>query len=809
MLPIKALSVSFLFAICAFAQAESTNWEIVLDQSLAKDEAIKVVLSDLENTSRQCGYRFGYSLRQNTTPANVILLGNTTGIASTIELLNQGKIELSAISNPEGYEIISTGKEGSKSIIVSGGSAIGAVYGLYWVWDRMRVYRAIPDINVKREPDLKIRQTRSLVTSKDDLRIALRFGINVVFGENPLNLIPWNSEPERTENQKHREKTRELVAYAHALHMKYLAFGTDFTYHPSLLREFAATLSPDDPAFWHAVQAKYRKLFQVMPEVDGFADFLGEEQMYWGNYQTFDPIHDGADCDWSLDKRYRTFIQKIYSVVVGEFDKLYFHITWDTNPFEQHAQPQIYKKIFDDRIPVKNLYLAPSSTQNDRWWFQAFNPTFNLTPHNMIVVFETMDYHHGANVFPTYPGPYFQAWLQLVMEAAECNLRGANLDMPTGDAWETRNLTAYTVSRLSWNFHEDVRTIARDFAAIHFGQPAASGMAELLLLSPIAYKYGLYIEPITYGQFTSLPQIRVGSFVLQGFPAIDKGKDHIEFLRRIYIRCKPWISETLLYLDHGLDSAEAMCQKYRSVESSIPDEQAVADTRNSLEMTRLLIKTSNLYVKTFFCLFEYLENPVPESRNRLYQHFVDLQTTSRKFTRVPGFGYDLAGVEQLLRNTESVLEDLDKARHILATAPSMAEIERGVAQQQLKYAQVLQDHAKDAVRFLHWEGRVDGIDVLKIREETLEVEHIKWDSIYFKKANFIAALPQCEVTVVPKDLESRPMHPFVLEQPSKANNYTVKILLNDLPGGAGWCKFDLYYVRARPAELRLANPWEE
>ena len=105
-----------------------------------------------------------------------------------------------------------------------------------------------------------------------------------------------------------------------------------------------ATLSPGDPAFWDAVQAKYRRLFQAMPELDGFADFLGEEQMYWGNYRTFDPIHDGVGCDWSLEKRYQTFVRKIHNVVVGEFDKLYFHITWDTNPFEQHAQPQIYSK---------------------------------------------------------------------------------------------------------------------------------------------------------------------------------------------------------------------------------------------------------------------------------------------------------------------------------------------------------------------------------------------------------------------------------------------------------------------------------
>ena len=806
---IKEICTLLMVGVSSSLTGSETAWQIVLHPSMAQDKAVQLVLADLTSIGLKSGFRFSSPHYKTLLPEQMVILGQRA-TKSLPTLLQQSKNKLSALTNPEGYEIITLGKGADQTVILAGGSPRGVVYGLYWLHDRLRVHHTIPEINIKKEPALPFRITRSMVANKGDIEKALRFGLNVVFGENVLNLVPWDAEPERTENIKKRELTKELIAYAHALHMKYLAFGTDFTYHPSLIREFGAALSPDDPAFWDAVQAKYRRLFQAMPELDGLANFLGEEQMYWGNYQTFDPIHDGLRCDWSLEKRYRTFIKKVQNVVAGEYNKLYFHITWDTNPFEQHAQPQIYKRIFNEQVPTKNLYLIPSSTQNDRWWFQAFNPTINLTPHQMMVIFETMDYHHGANMFPTFPGPYYQAWLQWALGAAESNLQGANADMPSSDDWsETRNLTAYTLYRLTWNMNEDLKEIARDYSAIYFGPDAAAGMAELLLLAPIAYKYGLYIEPVTYGQFTSLPHIRVGSFVIQGFPTIDKGKEHIEFLHKLYLRCKPWLNETLLYLDHGLRTAETMCQNYPSFSSSIKDPKMAAGVGHTLDMTRLLIHTNTLYVKTFFAYFQYLENPLPEQKNRLAEYGNQLKATRDQFTQVPGFGYDLAGVDQMLKNSESALLDLSRAKKELADAPTMAEIEKGVVQQQEKYAQVLLDQADRAVKFLHWEGRVDGIDILKIRGKSLEIEHVKWDGIYFKEQNFIAALPQQPVTVVPKDIDSRPMHPFVLEQPSAANEYTVKILLNDLPGGAGWCKFDLYFIPDAPAKLDLENPWEK
>ena len=520
-------------------------------------------------------------------------------------------------------------------------------------------------------------------------------------------------------------------------------------------------------------------------------------------------MHDGQRCDWSLEKRYRTFVKKVYNVVVGEFDKLFLYRTWATSCCEPQGDPEIYMRIFTDDVPTKNLYLIPSFTQHDRWWHQAYNPTFNLTPHNMMTVFEAMAYHEGSGFFPTFPGQYFQAGLQKVLDVENSNLKGGSLDLPSGDGWDTKNVTAYTVFRLEWDYNEDVKKIAEDFASIHFGPKAAKQMAQIYLLSPVAYKYGLYIEPIAYGAFNSLPHIRVGMFPAQGYPSIDNGKEHVEFLRKIYLRCKPWITETLMYLDHGLDVADRMCEKYQQVRPLIADKKMAVDVENSLQLTWLLIRTNNLYVKTFFSYFEYRENPTVGNKNKLSRFFAELKDTRKQFMEAPGYGYHLFGVDQLLTNVEQVLEDLTKAEQMLAKAPDPIEIEQTIAGQQEKYSRVLEEHSKNAVKFLHWEGRVDGRDILKIKGNNIEVEHLRWDGIYFKNHSFLKALPGKMVTVIPRDIESRPMHPFILEQPSVENNYTVKVYLYDIPPGADWWKFDLYYIPKTLEELGLKIAWQK
>jgi hypothetical protein len=787
------------------------KWEVFIGKKLSADPAIKLALNDLVYIGETYGLTFKILKDDKNLSTHTILIGTPDRNSVTAELVKNGKITCDGVEDPQGFEIITITSDNGKILVVAGGSIIGDVNGIYWIWDRLRVFGELPEINVKREPALKIRYTRIPANKKEDLHRALRYGLNLVYVRDPLSLVPWPTEPEKTQNIKNREKINELITYAHSLHMKVLTFGTDFTYHPSLLDEHQATLSACDPRFWQAVQAKYRRLLKAMPMLDGVATFTGEEQSYWGNYLTFDPMHETGECDISLATRYRTFIKKIYEVVVGEFGKIYHHRTWNTNCYEQQSRYEVYRKIFTPDVPVKNLYLIPSFTQNDRWWHQRYNPTFNITPHQMLAVLEPMNYYESSksNLFATFPGQYFQAGLQTVLEQPNSNLMGVSFDLHPGDDYNTYGLTAYTVFRLEWDYLENPRTIAEDFCSIHFGRKKADKMAEIYLLSPTAYKYGLFIEPVAYGEFNSLPHIRVGTFPAQGYPSIDNGKEHMAFLRKIYLRCKPWISETMMYLDHGLNIANIMREKFEKVKSEIADKEKAMDLESRLQMTYLFIKTNNLYVKTAFEYFNYRNNPTGENKNNLVNLFTQLENTRAAFMETPKFGYKLFGINQLLKNVKQSLDNLANAEEQLSRAPNISEIEKAIVEQQAKYKKALTKFGNECVKILSWEGRVDGRDILKIRGDQIEVEHLRWDPIYFKESTFLNPLPKKEVTVIPNDIKSRPMHPFILEQPTAGNDYTVKVYLYDVPGGAGWCKFDLYYISKSPEELGLNIPWTE
>ena len=795
--------VSVVFCCLVDCGQAWADWTVVVPQKLAKEEAIKVAVEDLISAGSAHGTRIKIMAESEQSKDDVIFVGGPTDNAVVRRMCDAGTLNLAGVTNVEGYEIATLPTPGHKTIVVAGGSVLGNVYGLYWIWDRLRVYGQIPDINTKREPSLQIRFTRIVVQNKEDIRRALRYGLNLVFGENPLRLVPWNAEPENVENERYRAETRELAAYAHALGLKFVTFGTEFTYHPSLLKEFDATLNPADPKFWEAVQAKYRRLLKAMPELDGVCTFTADEQAFWGNYKTFDMMHGGEGCDWELAKRYRTYIIKMWEVVVGEFDKILMNHTWATNMFEQQSQAEVYRAIFTDAVPTGNLYLFPSFTQNDRWWFQAYNPTINQTPHNTMVVCEMMDYQEGGDTFPTFPGLYFQSGLKTMLDVENTNLKGISLDMPSTDNWLARSLTAYSVSRLSWDHHSDVRGIADDFAGIHFGQAAAKGMGELLLMSPVAYAYGLYIEPVAYGEFCSLPHIRVGQFVGIGCPRIDGGKEHIEFLRKIYLRCRPWIPETLMYLDHGLETANTMLEKYEAVQGSIKDPSLEKGVTQSLQLMQRLIQTNNCYVRAVFAYFNYSENINDENRQQLVTAHASLLEARDRFAATPGFEFQLFGVDQLLLNIDQTLSDPVRAAQILANAPTKEGIAKLVAEEQANYERILERYKAEAVQILHWRGRIDGEDIVRVCGPDVTVEHLRWDAAFVEKCEVLANLPKSVVTIIPRSIQSRPLHPFVLEQPSPKNGFTAEIYLNDLPGGGDWWEFELYYIPRSPVELGL------
>ncbi|HEX73298.1 MAG TPA: hypothetical protein ENN65_08295, partial [Candidatus Hydrogenedentes bacterium] len=487
-----------LFA--ATATGGQVTWHIVLGLEHAGDEAVRCAVEDLQETGGEMGLDF-VTAQDSEPPLDVnrIVVGDEARNRITATYVERGTLNTASFSTSEGYAIHTQHEGGTRTIVVAGASVIGDVYGLYWIWDRLRVHKDMPDINVLREPAMGVRLGAAWGrnayggSTREQMRIALRNSFNWVSGPAILDLTPWSSEPEAEENAHNRVAARALIAYAHSLHMRYYSFANAFTYHPSVLEEYGATLSPCDPRFWDAVQEKYRRLLQSLPELDGISLCNDDISGFWGGYLPFDVTREAPECDWSYVKRFHTFVSKVHDVVVGEFGKTYFHFTWGLRDHEVHCQPEVFRAIFTDHIPTDNLYLMPKITRGDRWWHQPYNATFNQTAHDTIVLFETMNYYEsgGANIFPTFSGQYFQRGLQTFLMPEDSNVRGAAaLAGAARDAWGTNSAYSYVLYRLMWEPDAPMAEIARDFCAIHFGPEAAEYMAQIYMMSPSAYKYG-------------------------------------------------------------------------------------------------------------------------------------------------------------------------------------------------------------------------------------------------------------------------------------------------------------------------------
>jgi len=281
-------------------------------------------------------------------------------------------------------------------------------------------------------------------------------------------------------------------------------------------------------------------------------------------------------------------------------------------------------------------------------------------------------------------------------------------------------------------------------------------------------------------------------------------------LQTLFYRCQPWETETLMYLDHGLDIANSMVEKFTSAKQLVNDADKANEFENSLLLTQRLIKSNNLYVKTFFNYFNYREKPTAENKSALVGNAKALRAAMDQFLATPKCVYRLDGMEQLLNNVQQVVQDRENAERLLAIAPGDDEIDQIIDVQQEKYKKLLKDYENEAIKFLYWQGRVDGRDLIHVRGENVEVEHLRYDSISEISHEFFAALPEKPVTVFIKDIQSRSFKPFVLEQPNEKNNYTSTLYLSDYPKhGYSWWKFELYYIDKSPEELGLNVPWQE
>lgn len=734
------------------------------------------------------------------------------------------KIEISdgdfASLPSDGFVIKTLKLDGKKIIVIVGGSPMGEAYGIFWLLDKIKINRCIPEINCKRAPKFQIRQAPGWGkiskggASIEEINTAFRYGLNWVSGLNILALVPWDSEEENKENEVNRAKTRKLIEYAHSLGMKYFAFSNEFTYHPSLFKETNGKVpSPCEEVFWTKLQEKYDRLFSVLPELDGVEICLDDISGFWGNYKSYDLLHSNPECKMCYEDRYKTFLKKLYEVIVKKHHKIYFHNNWGLREYEIHCQPDVYKKVFTDDIPVENLYVIIKITRGDRWWYQQFNSTFNLTAHRTVMRFEPMNYYEGrdSNIFPTFSGEYFQCGLQYVLSDECSNLSGISFTGGIrGDEWSTQSMYVYFLYRLMFEPDGKVEEIAKDFCAQVFSLKIANDMAKILLDSASCYKYGLHIEPISYGRFNSLLHMRVGEFVTGGYPMIDLGKEHIKFLREIYLKCEPWREATINQLQFGVNKARLMLEKFKAIPHEKSESQDTLITaKKQMEMTYHLIQSNYLYFLTILSFFDYLSTPIEDNKSALAKSVEALLKSLSGFKSQSGFNYKVDAIELLIEHANSALNNIEFEKNLLRKIPNREEIENLISYQQRLYEQYYQSHRDSMKKIGTIDILVDGQDLIIMKGDKITIRHMKWDPPILQSVEVFNSLPSKKVIVIPVAKISRSLHPFVLSQPSETNDYTASIYIDDKEGGMGRFLFDVYMWEADIKDTKLIADWKE
>ncbi|HOQ31041.1 MAG TPA: hypothetical protein PLA12_00865 [Candidatus Hydrogenedens sp.] len=817
----RTLPIFFVcFTPLCTAILHAEEWNFHISKQLKDKTPTAIALEDLIAESKK--YNISLSILSEgkiQQGKNTMIVVNKTEKELLKNLPKEFKDKLSEDIPEEGFVIQTLCQsDNSKIVVLVGGSEIGTAHGLYWILDRLQVNRTIPEINTQRAPAFPVRIAGSWGrnlhggATEQQIKTSFRYGFNWVSGMNTLDLVPWNSEPEKKNNQEHIKKIKPLMDLAHSLGMHYFAFSNELTYHPSLFDNNPELLNPCLSEFWERVKEKYRLLFTALPDLDGIEICLDDISGFWDNYHPFDILHDCPDCPMSYEERYRLLLKNIHEVVVGEFNKTYFQKNWGLREYEIHCQPEVFKKVFTDEIPTNNLFVKIKVTRADRWWFQPYNRTFNLSPHRTIVIFEPMNYYEGSDthLFPTFSGEYFQNGLKYFLSADNTNVSGLSyLGGISANEWSTRSAYVYTLYRLTWEPNVDIRQVAHDYCAINLGPELAEPMADILMDTANAYKYGLFLEPIAYGQFNSFPHMRVGTFVAEGYPLIDLGKGHIQFLKNIYLQCLPWCEFTKTQLNFGLSKAKNMLEKFNNIKNKIKSEELSNKLELQLNMTLSLINTHFDYMETAFNFFDYLENSSVEKKNSLQNALLKLINSRETFRNIPGFNYKLDGVNVLIEHAQRAVKDLQAEKKLLEAVPSQKEIDQIIQEQQEKYKEIFKQYQGIMKRLGHFEILIDGQDLLHIQGNEYRIEHLRWDGPEVVSAQLFSPLPQKEVIVIPMDMDTRPLHPFVLYQPSASNNYQTSIYLDDRPGGTGRFVFDLYLLEPDGKDLPIIKNWSE
>ncbi len=99
-----------------------------------------------------------------------------------------------------------------------------------------------------------------------------------------------------------------------------------------------------------------------------------------------------------------------------------------------------------------------------------------------------------------------------------------------------------------------------------------------------------------------------------------------------------------------------------------------------------------------------------------------------------------------------------------------------------------------------WEGQVDGVSILRIRGNQIDIEEVRGLPVQRQRARFFERLPERRQIVRLEVVEGRG-RVRVLEQPRADNNYTLSVEIDDHQSGSSWYSLAFYWAGGRDSWL--------
>jgi hypothetical protein len=786
------------------------SWQVIGEEEVLKDEAVRSGLDELEGSLREIGLAITsppddpgdagkFVLRIEDIPVDVPD-GRTP---QETELTRDSAYEIAADPGPP------------RSGLIRAQSPLGLTYALFALADAVQVEGKVPDKKEKVRPFLPYRFAYSggpieqslsgpevsdevLAASREvfeeNLRKVLKCGYNFVVVSGTENYVPWKDPTYGARSEKYRKYLAEYIEAAHAHHLKIMLMGDEFTYLPALLERFQIKPSVKEPGLWEALKDKYRGIIEACPELDGVATRIGEHIPHY-DFQTLDLIHSReSEPDPRIEERYRQFIKTMHGVAVGEYGKYYLNRTWVVNVHEQHSVPQVFEATFTPEVPADNLIFSIKLTTADQWYHgEPYNPTYGTTHHTTVAEGELYSGYQGRGTYIDYPARYFQAALEWATDRGTKGVSNGVVASRRGyGTGLTSDAILYVYSHLAWNPRGSADRLTEDWAAATFGREVKKEIAEIFLLGAVAIRDGLYIRQPSLRNWDPIRHLRCDTFVLKGNPEWDNGKGHVQFLKELYLECKPWLDQTISELDSGVSVGRRMLSIYGGCRDRIADEEKAVELGGLLEHGLASLQLNRAYVGSFLRYFRYREEPSPENRSFLEQ---ELDGVDENLDSYCG-KYDLYNVRAitLLRDLgRQALEDIQGAERLLEESPTSTEIDEMFARAEEESAKLLEKNP-DAILVATWKGTMDGRDLLRIKDGAATIEHISDDSVIsplLTPHNDIPKDRPCRIVIKPLDIRGAA---YVKEQPTQQNDYTVTIFLQDLVPGKYVFQIEIYAI---------------